>query len=435
VAWGARSETVGGGALSWAEYLRSQGWIIPHYLRLVLWPDDLTFDYGMRAVQGFAPTLGLALLSAAGVAAIGAWRWAPWLAFWATWFFLLLAPSSSFVPIQTEIAAERRMHLALAPVLVLLACGFAVALKRARIIPSPRAIAVGAAALVVILAARTAQRSREYNDPERLWAGAIANVPGNPRAYDNLAAVVLAKHPNRFEEPEALWRRAIAIDSTYIPSWTNLADVALQQGRDEEARVLLDRALRIRPDAVDATLRYGGVLVKLGRSAEAIPYLERATAANPTEDGLVTLAIAYLETGRGADAIEPLWRVVRGNPGRLDAAANLGALLAQHGRPSDAIPLLEAVVRVDTTSGGMLALLALSYAQLDRSSEAFSTALRASSRPRLDAPSYEVLGRTMALLHRPADAIQMFGEALRLDPGNTAARDGLAAMRGQPRTR
>src|SRR5207249_10579825 len=92
-------------------------------LWLVVWPSRLTFDYGQRPIAGLAGIPGLILLASFGIATIIAWtrptRWR-WFGFLGATFFLLLTPSSSVVPIITEIAAERRMYLALAPVLVLL---------------------------------------------------------------------------------------------------------------------------------------------------------------------------------------------------------------------------------------------------------------------------------------------------------------------------
>ena len=109
--------------LPWYEYLYSQAWAIAHYLRLFIWPDQLTLDYGSAPIRGLGGVPGFILLFVFGVVTVAAWtranRWG-WVAFLGTLFFFLLAPSSSFVPIATEIAAERRIYLALAAVIVLI---------------------------------------------------------------------------------------------------------------------------------------------------------------------------------------------------------------------------------------------------------------------------------------------------------------------------
>src|SRR4030095_12368746 len=120
---GARDETVGFElGVPWYRYLYSQGWAIAHYLALVFWPRHLTLDYGIGVVSGPKAIPGMILLGAFGIITILAWRrpsrWG-WFGFLGAWFFLTLAPSSSVVPIISEMAAERRMYLALAAVIVL----------------------------------------------------------------------------------------------------------------------------------------------------------------------------------------------------------------------------------------------------------------------------------------------------------------------------
>jgi ABC-type multidrug transport system fused ATPase/permease subunit len=90
-----------------------------------------------------------------------------------------VATSSSFVPIPTEIAAERRIYLALAAVLVLAAVG--AAWLRRRLVSSMSArqpsygfigvAAVLVAVLAAVLAAVTTARSHTYPSSEQLWRG------------------------------------------------------------------------------------------------------------------------------------------------------------------------------------------------------------------------------------------------------------------------
>ena len=289
---GARRDSVGfGRGIAWYEYLYSQAWAISRYLQLTLWPDRLAFDYGASPIHGLRGVPGLIVLSAAAIATAFAWKRAAWVAFLGTWFFMLLAPSSSIVPIQTEIAAERRVYLALVPVLVLTVVGLEAlrtenrrAKRRATskhacrlhgdrwcrllrlvcmdrnprrvgggcvrpVVVSSRAVIVACvaalvawqlvvakdrrpllAALLAALTLRSAFRSRAYADAEGLWRDAAAKVPANPRAYDNLAAAIIQKDSSRTAEAEQALRTAIAIDSTYLTGWTNLADIELKRG-------------------------------------------------------------------------------------------------------------------------------------------------------------------------------------------------------------
>ena len=98
-------------------YLLNQSVLIARYLRLAFWPRLLVFDYGtpqpltlVQAAPSGAVIVGLLLMTAAALV------WRPAIGFLGAWFFVILAPSSSFIPIATEAGAERRMYLPLAAV-------------------------------------------------------------------------------------------------------------------------------------------------------------------------------------------------------------------------------------------------------------------------------------------------------------------------------
>jgi Flp pilus assembly protein TadD len=89
---------------------------------------------------------------------------APALGFLGAWFFVTLAPASSFIPVATEVGAERRMYLPLLAVATLVVVGSAAILRRVLSSESLR-IAVGGVLLVAgasALAAGTVTRNREY---------------------------------------------------------------------------------------------------------------------------------------------------------------------------------------------------------------------------------------------------------------------------------
>jgi len=108
---------------SWWSYACSQFGVIIHYLRLSFWPSPLILDYkadpARTAIQivPWAVMIGILL---AGTAAALLRRWA--VGFLGVWFFLVLAPTSSVVPVD-DLIFEHRMYLALAGVAVLVAAG------------------------------------------------------------------------------------------------------------------------------------------------------------------------------------------------------------------------------------------------------------------------------------------------------------------------
>ncbi len=113
-----RTESVGlfiGGWTPWT-YLVTQAAVVAHYLRLSVVPAPLVFSYDWRPeTLGTAwPQVALMTALAAGTC-VAIVRKQP-IGFLGAWWFLILAPTSSVLPIATEVAAEHRLYLPLAAV-------------------------------------------------------------------------------------------------------------------------------------------------------------------------------------------------------------------------------------------------------------------------------------------------------------------------------
>ena len=438
---GARAGSVGFDVgMPWYRYLYSQAWAIGHYVRLVFWPDPLTIDYGKNPVSGFLPMPGLVFVAGCGAATLWAWtrieRWG-WLAFAGAWFFLLLAPSSSVVPIISEVAAERRVYLALAAVLLVLVVASASLFRKLAAGPEPRRLlasrirrhgALMATGLCLLLTAITFERSRMYADPEALWRQDVTAWPRNARGYSNLGQL-LSEQPPRFAEAESLFTRAIKLDSALTAAWVDRAYVRTKEGRLSDAETDLQHALAIDDPANHAVVveRYGRLLLGLGELPRAIPLLERSVASHVTDENLFWLGVGYVEDARPDDAVVALRRCLSLNPNFTLALRYLGRALIEGGHAADAVRYLQAAVVREPGSAVDLSLVSLALAQLGRSQDAVDAAV-ASATIGNDAEAYVFAGRAMMQLNRPRDAQRYFGEAVRLHPDDfvSLTRLGLA---------
>ncbi len=334
IAGGPRADSVGFGlGIPWYRYLYSQAWAIGQYLRLVLWPHPLVLDYGRDPITGLRPIPGLIVLAVFGATTIWAWarakRWG-WLGFLGAWFFMLLAPSSSFVPIRTEIAAERRSYLALAAVFMLLVIGAASLLRRmmAGSDASRRRSALlrhnatwAIPAICLILGIVTFRRSSVYADPETLWHEVTIAQPQNARGYINLGTAI-SDNPQRLSEARSLFRKAIDTDSTLASAWINIAYVDTRQGDLSNAEIELRHAMTITDDRMSqpiAVERYGRVLLGMGETDRAVPYLERAATNHASDENFFWLGLGYLEQGHPENAVTALRHALLLNPERTDA--------------------------------------------------------------------------------------------------------------------
>jgi len=426
VAFNARFDTVGFGlGVSWHEYLYTQAWAVARYLRLMLWPTGLTLDYGMRPISGLAGVPGAIVLTVFLGVTVAAWtriaRWG-WLAFLGTWFFLLLAPSSSVVPIATEIAAERRVYLALASPIVLVVVGIAWLIAKLRPEPRPmKGLAAAFAAAALVLAGLTFERSALFKDPEALWRDAVRNAPHNPRAYDNLAATMFFTDPPNLPEAKDLYLQAVNADSTYLHAWTGLAAVEINEGHLDAAVTILRRALAIDSGYSVAFEQLGRLYLRMGKPDKALPYLQRFAAAYPSDNSLITLGIDLLQLQRYDEAAAALRRGLELNPNRVDAIRLLGGALVEAGKGAEAVPWLERLASTQQPTPIGVGLLALAYAQAGRANDAKEAAASASAAAGGN-PGVNILAGRAALLAGDASAARgYFAEACRADPKSAEA--------------
>ncbi len=473
-----RGGTVGfHNGVSWWRYFLSQGWAIVHYLRLVVVPFGFNLDYGThpfpiaRALPGIAVLVVLALLTLLAWRHAGRWGW---LGFLGAWFFCILAPSSSFVPIVTEIAAERRVYLAVAAVLAAIAVGLLLLLERAGLLPGdaapddhatlPRAVPVAAVLLLAGCGALTFRRSTLYAEPRAIWQDAVRRDPDNWRAITNLGTE-LEKPPHAGPRvADSLFRRATALDSSAARPWYNLAMSQVTAGNKDSATVLLKRALQITPGDADALAAITDILLGRGDAAGALNYLQPIAADALDGHLLVNLGVAYMGVGRADQAAAAFRTAIRQNPYRDDALRWLGALLTEEGHADQGVPLLERAVAAAPQSPDDLALLSLAYAETGRMPEATAMAMRAVAIPDANAQALYYAGRTLLTARRPdqaeaalqravtlkpgqpdmltalgeakaalgktAEAAALFQQALKLDPNDAEAKQGLAGTGG-----
>jgi Tfp pilus assembly protein PilF len=318
-------------------YVLTQCKAIVRYLWLAVWPDRLVFDYGTALVQHpgdvFPQFLFIFLLLAGTVAAL---RRHPWVGFLAFWFFAVLAPSSSFVPIATEPMAEHRMYLPLAAVSILLVAAIFAVLTRLL----PRFARVWLCALGVAaalgLGAATVRRNRDYRSEVALWTDTVAKAPGNPRAHNDLAEAFLAG--GEPAKAAAEFVLAVQVDPNYAPAQYNLGVTLLDSGRPQEAIPHLEKALSAPRHQAELHLYLGEAFERTGQRAGAADQFREALRLAPgNAEAAFGLGNNLAAQGHYAEAVEAFRLAVAWAPSHVLIRNNLANALMCAGRAEDAI--------------------------------------------------------------------------------------------------
>ncbi len=329
----------GGGILAYdevstLEYARSQPGVILHYLRLTFWPVGQCLDYGWpvarTAGQIVPPLLAIGVLL--GLTAWAVWR-RPALGFLGGWFFLFLAPTSSFAPI-IDLAFEHRMYLPLAAVAVLAVLGFHRVTEWALKLPNwavrerhaLQVVALGVA--VVALMVTTHRRNEVYQSEVAAWLDVVEKAPHHFRAHYNVALNL--EEVGNFEGAKRHYRRALEFNPDDAVSHSNLANLLAEVDGDVELAIEhYHRAIAAAPKYAAARTNLAAVLGKLGRTGEAITHCRKAIEID------ARCVPAYLHLGnllavtRPDEALAHLRRALELDPESAEAHHGLANVLAE----------------------------------------------------------------------------------------------------------
>lgn len=304
------------------DYLLNQPVALAHYLRLAFFPDALCLDYGWPPAQTLAEVVpaGLLILTLLLATIVCLWRW-PALGFLGAWFFLILAPTSSILPIA-DLAAEHRMYLSLAAVIALVVLGgYALLDRGTQSGEVRRRLLMTAGGLVLVLAvacaALTFRRNEDYRSPLSMWKDVVAKSPNNPRAQYNLGLILL------------------------------------KAGKLKEALVCEATALRLDPTWPGANTAVGLILMAQNRPRQAIEHFRAELEVHPDATAaLGDLGIALLQQGELQEATAVLTRAVQLEPSSAKLQLSLGTALVQQGKPRAALPHLEEADELEPNQAG-----------------------------------------------------------------------------------
>ncbi len=321
---GGASAGFGIAAVTPYDYLLTQCNVIPYYLGLTFWPAKLCLDYNWPFTHSLAEALpGAIFLNVLALGTlIGIVRNSPW-GFLGAWFFVILAPSSSFMPIQDAIF-EHRMYLSLAAVVAafVIAMNWLARLLIQKGTPSKAAQAAFAGfflIIVIALGVRTIARNYDYGAESRIWRKVVAQFPESQRATNNLGNAlavegavmndrVAAAKQATYEIPEfvkAVTRfLRIKTPRAKVPLKEIEAMEAAARALHEESVHWFQECARINPNYADAHYNLGVELNVLERKEEAAEHYKRALEIKPDyENAHAYLADILVELHREKEAI------------------------------------------------------------------------------------------------------------------------------------
>ncbi|HDY64860.1 MAG TPA: tetratricopeptide repeat protein [Phycisphaerae bacterium] len=371
------------------QYAATQCQVIVHYIRMAFWPDPLVLDYIWPMAEGFGevwPWASVIVLLL--MATILALRYVPAVGFLGVWFFLILAPTSSIMPIS-DAAFEHRMYLSLAAIIAGTTVGLYAAVRflgRKLGIQNTfmrRAATIGGIVLagiaVVSLGSATLRRNAHYSDRITIYQDTADKSPHNYRVWNSLGL----SHQVNGNIPEALacYTRVLELKPKYALVYNNRGVLyllskqlspALEDFRKaieldpEYARAYFNRALVYafmnKPDLVAGDLakaeKFGRTHVKYlfhaaaihrnaGRRDVAVQFYNFLIGVAPSARAYVERGRVYYLLEKHDLAISDFTKAIETDPDLSGAYTSRAAAKIRSGNLPDAIEDLEIAVRLD----------------------------------------------------------------------------------------
>ncbi len=173
--------------------------VIVRYLALLIYPADLSLDYDFpiaTSLISLPVLLAFVLHASLVVYALLICRDKPLLGFSILWFYVTLAPSSSFIP-AVDFIFEHHAYLpsAGAAFAVAALAGAALKYRRAMVLSRPPIVAIGIVyvCLVVLSAVATVRRNGIWEDDVGLWEDTVKKSPGKARPHNNLGNALFSR--------------------------------------------------------------------------------------------------------------------------------------------------------------------------------------------------------------------------------------------------
>jgi tetratricopeptide (TPR) repeat protein len=344
------------------EWWLTQSKVLIMYLKLVVWPSPLLIHYHfpyftsladawMYVVPVFLVGIGTLVLL---------WRNTP-LGFLGTWVFAILSPTF-VIPIVTEMAAERRMYLALVPLVVIAVVGgyrLAQAMFRPREADAQSASGLRTSALVVaipvvVLALAyclvSSNRLLAYEDETRLWLQVLHYQPADYMAPQSIGTFLERQgdHSAAIDQ----YRSATQLNPDASLAHYRLAVLLNQRGDHNDAITHFAEAARIIPRSAALRNNLGFAQFMAGRSQEAVNTFRAALELDPNDwTTHKNLGSALQKSGRYQESIDAFQAALRLNPRAIEIYNDLANSYVKMNQHQTAIAMLQQGLELAKAAG------------------------------------------------------------------------------------
>jgi protein O-mannosyl-transferase len=287
-------------SLTLSDNLRTLPALILSYLKMIVWPTNLSPFYGFTYVRSL--TLGLFWVPLVVVGSlfailVYACLKSPELRLSATWMILPLLPHLNTLGHSSEELIQD--HYLYVPVMGygLLVASVIIKLGREFWPAYGQHVLIAISVIAITgFSIMTARHNRVWQNQELLWQGAVSSAPNSRIVHLELGR--LAEEKNDPELAEREYRAVLSINPDIVDGLNNLAFVEAKEGRWDEATAGFERVVSLSPQKALAHFNLAVAYRAEKRYADAAREMQQAIDLDPTAP-LATESRKMLERWKG----------------------------------------------------------------------------------------------------------------------------------------
>ena len=244
---------------------------------------------------------------------------------------------------------------------------------------------------------------------------------GAPAIGRLLQAGFAQQQKGQFDQARALYAQVLDIDRRNFDALQLSGLCALQAGDNARARQFLDQALAIRHDVGSVFNARGIVLRRLGEHELALADFSRVLRLDPGSiDALYNRANTLRELGRLNEALRDYRHAAAVAPGRSDVLNNLGGCLKELKLLDEALGCFDRLLMLDTSHAEAHFNRGVVLQTLGQFEEALASADRAIAIAPNFADAWRERAVSLAALGRLEESLASAERAIALKPGHEA---------------
>ena len=240
-------------------------------------------------------------------------RQLPWLLIGWLWFIVTLIPVIGLVQVGWQSIADRYTYIPSIGIFIMAAWSIPATKCRSRRVHLLRL----SCAIVAAFSVLTWQQASHWKNSRTLFAHAAQVTHGNYIAHENLGNALEAE--KNLDGALELYRLSANERPKYAKTkiHENIANVLLQQQRNEDALAELKYAIDLNPHSSTAFNSMGSIMLIDGRINDAANYFQTAVKFDPDNlAAVINYGMTLVKLGRWNEAIAQLAPVARAAPDR-----------------------------------------------------------------------------------------------------------------------